>query len=438
MDITQQAFDKLCQTRTVIEIEKFLETLDIADSSSNPSGHIYKWRPVNDTLSNASNIENAQHSISPIIERITNAFDANLELISKQNPSQQLPQSPRKAIERWMRIPQGDMGLYGANLQKQNKRAEREHLASGCKVEFYDSGIERRPTIIIRDNGIGQHPSDFATTLLKLGDSNKISLPYLHGTYGHGGSSSFRFCKYSIIASRRQIIALDNKPDIVGWTIVRKNDALEVYSEKEQKVVSIKKPPVYEYLTLNNGVVPSIQINTFNYGTLVAHIEYDAMGWYNLSRGKGYQLFRNFLFDPILPFRLEDKRLNIDFNRNIFGARSTLLESDDVAYSNEIEEYMPDGGKLKIRYFVLYNPLDPSNRPLENYLERENSRNTIILTMNGQRHGSMEKTIIAKGLRLSNLSQCLLVQIEIDDLTRGMKASLFTSNRETIVHDQEV
>jgi hypothetical protein len=422
---------KIKKTENILD---FLTDLDIADSSKNPEGHVFKWRPMNNSFSNAANIENTSNTIAPIIERTVNQLDANIELQEiLQNNGKPLPRSPREAVKEWFKIPGGNTAQFSTTM----KIEERTRLASIATVEFHDSGIDQKPTIVNRDYGIGQHPKYFCETLLSLGNSNKISSPHLHGTYGHGGSSTLRFCEYCIIISRRHPQALNGLQDLIGWTIIRKNKDLQIFSEKDNKVIEIKKPPVYEYLCLESGDIPHVSPsndNDFDYGTYISHISYDAQGWYNLSRGLGYRLFRNYLFDPVLPFRIEDKRPNFDvFNRNMFGARSTLLQSSDNAYNGEITEYFEDGGELKIRYWVLFDITDPAKKPLSNYLERENSRNTIILTLNGQRHGSLERSLISKELRYSNLSQHLLVQIEIDNLSREMKSELFTSNRETIV-----
>ena len=435
--IRKEHFISLLKSKTKSDIEDILSKLKIADSKLKPLNCDFKWKEIGDSLSNAANIETTSSSIACIIERITNAFDANIELEKiKDNESIILPQSPRRAVEKWFKIPAGDMGKYGNEMSNE----ERVKLSSLTKVEFYDSGDEQKPTIIIKDFGIGQHPSDFKSTFLKLGSSNKISSPHLHGTYGHGGSSTYRFCDYSIIVSRLNKESLNGKEDIIGWTIIRKDNSMEVYSEKDDKVVQIKKPPIYQYLCLQSGEVPYIKPDDerffFKEGSWVIHIGYSAKDWQNLSRGLGFRLFRNYLFDPVLPFRLEDLRQGRDsFNRNMFGSRSTLMNNPDVVYSNEAEEYMPDGGLLKIRYWLLFDASDPSKKPLTNYLERENSRKTIILTLNGQRHGTFERSIISKELRLSNIAQCLLVQIETDNLSRGMKSGLFTSNRTDIVDE---
>ena len=64
-------------------------------------------------------------------------------------------------------------------------------------------GDQQTPTVEVRDNGIGIHPTEFADTIVALGQSEKGQRPYLIGMYGQGGSSTFDKSKYTVIISRR-------------------------------------------------------------------------------------------------------------------------------------------------------------------------------------------------------------------------------------------
>ena len=114
-----------------------------------------------------------------------------------------LPSSPRNAIERWWDIKNGDTATYSKSISNANRTAFAKSIV---EVTLKDSNNDMQPTIVIKDTGIGQAPDDFTSTLLRLGHSNKITRPHLHGTYGHGGSSAFRFCDYTVILSRRNPI----------------------------------------------------------------------------------------------------------------------------------------------------------------------------------------------------------------------------------------
>lgn len=435
---------ELWKISTEAEILEFLSKLTIADSSKPPNGEDYVWKPVGGSISNAANIHTTEVSISPIIERITNSYDADIEVKEyESNNGHQIennsPSSPRQAIEKWWRIKNGDTATFSQTISD----AERTRFAfSIVEVIFRDSGTENQPTITIKDLGIGQHPDDFQVSLLRLGRSNKISRSHLHGTYGHGGSSAFRFCNYSIIISRRNPVDQTKDSNWIGWTVIRKNNLREsnyqLYDWDEQKIVEIKQPPVYEYLCKKEGSIPRVASSEFSefIGTSITHIEYQGKEWQNLSVGLGYRLFRNYLFDPVLPFRLIDRRPNrANFRRNMFGARSTLDSSEDVVYRNESVENMEENGSLIFRYWLLHKPKEPSTRPITNYIERENSRNTIIITLNGQRHGTFEKNIISKKCRLPRVADNLLVQIVIDDLSKIMKGELLTSTRTQLVQE---
>jgi len=422
------------------EVTKLLDSLDVADSSKDPNGHKYLWRLVGDSISNAANIHTTTVTIAPIIERITNGFDACIQVEEyKENngPLQRelLPKSPRDAIEKWFKIPGGDTAKHGLIL----KDSERTRLAeSAVVVELFDSDEKRNPTITISDYGIGQKPDQFSGTLLSLGKSNKFSQPHLQGTYGHGGSSTYRFCKYSIVISRRNPKILNGESE-VGWTIVRQDSALEIWDQKNNRLEYVTQPPVYEYLCLANGDIPKISAKVadkyYKPITYISHIQYNAKEWENLSRGLGYRLFRNYLFDPILPFRLIDRRDKPNFSRNMFGDRSTLETAEYVVYKNTSEEDWEGKGKLLIRYWLLHNKDNPSDKPIRLHLERENSRNTIIVTLNGQRHGSLEKSIITKKSRLPSVGENLLVQVVLDYLPREVKGKLFTSGRMELVRE---
>jgi hypothetical protein len=442
---TNIELSQVISLQTEQDVDDFIHSIDVADVAEYPVNHKFVWRLLNDSVSNAANIHTTSVTIAPIIERITNGFDAVIQDKEYQKNNgkpldhNKLPTSPREAAKEWFNIPGGDTAIYGAGMKDSARSKMADEIVT---VELLSSENPRNPTVVISDHGIGQSPDDFDQTLMSLGRSNKFSSPHLHGTYGHGGSSSYRYCKYSVIISRRNPKTLHGKEDEIGWTIVRREEGFSVYDFKGKRTVEIVQPPVYLYLCLANGSIPKIPLidNEFEKGTRIAHIKYDAKEWENLSRGLGYRLFRNYLFDPVLPFRLIDRRktdskTKPSFERNMFGDRSTLETADYVVYKNQAEEEWPNGGKLIVRYWLLHKFASPEDRPLKNHLERENSQNTIIATLNGQRHGSFEKRLIAKKCRLPRVSDCLLVQVVLDQLPREVKGKIFTSTRMSLVKE---
>ena len=173
---------RLVETRTIQDIESLLEECEAVEPD---------WLPLGGTESNAANVETTKSRVAPIVERIVNGFDAVLEMEMIRRGGSEAPPSPRRAVEKWLSIPGGDWSEFARTLTDEKRN---ELGGKFVVVTFTDSLAERKPTIIVRDSGIGRHPSEFDSTLLRLGRSNKIRSTYLCGVYGHGGSSTYRFC----------------------------------------------------------------------------------------------------------------------------------------------------------------------------------------------------------------------------------------------------
>ena len=261
-----------------------------------------------------------------------------------------------------------------------------DNMAPETVVRVVGSTERRGSSAVVEDSGIGQHPVDFPKTLLSLGESNKVDKPYLMGAFGQGGSSTFAYCDFSAIVSRRHGNCLGGKSDLIGWTLVRKydDDSLKVFR--------------YEYLVDENGQIPALDPDyldsiglPFQSGTRFVHVGYD-LGRLNARWSLvGYRYFDNLLFDPVLPYRIEDRRISPAFNRNLYGARNRLDQAE-VSRSPEAQNYDADlaqwggDGRIKIRYWVFRPMGDHSSDPedergvkLDSYLDFSNSPRTISL-----------------------------------------------------------
>jgi len=376
----------------------------------------YKFIPVGGVSNNAGPIEVATESVSPLVERTTNMFDGILELhATTKGSGQTLPQSPREAVARWSDVKGGHVFYLSPD--------ERQVIANQAQIIMDESGSgkDKFPTIIFRDHGIGLHPTDWANTVLSLNKGNKLDKPFLAGAYGQGGSSSFSFCTYTVIVSRRNPQCLGNRTDVGGWSIVRINDSDETL-----------KNAVYEYLVDANGNVPLLaDTSKFDSGTYIAHIAYNAGQLISkMMTINSYRIFNNILFDPILPYWIKDLR-HKNNNRSMGGHISRLLpEGKNVDYYGEYTKYLDVDSKLAIRYWVFKVKSEDGKKSfLEGFVETQKSPDTILITLNGQKQGTLTKSFI-KQKGLSFLSNYLLVQIECDGLDRKMKRSLFASTRE--------
>jgi len=411
---------KLFSMRSAKDVEAFLQSLIGVTLDR------WDWYPLGGRRNNAGSVELVTEPGPPIIERITNGIDAMLEFgFQKAGCPDMGPTSPRAAAEQWF-------GIKGGTLSElREDRTLISQLAPNVEVEVYDSGEPKAPTISILDKGIGQHPVDLPDTILSLGESNKIGKQYLCGAYGQGGSSSFAWCKYTIIVSRKRPEHTNGRPDLVGWTIARQYDSPELKIHTYQYLVTGKK----EIPTFG----PSLLSDTrFELGTYICHVAYRLERLASRWSIVGYRYFDNLLFDPVFPYTIRDRRSPPVFNRYISGARSRLLEAA-IEYSNDYRANLGLDGSLAIRYWLFKEkkrvsqgePTDESVS-IDSYLEASGSTRTIIITLNGQRHAYLDKSFI-KQSRYSLLADSLLVQVDCDELSRQIKKGLFPATRSGIV-----
>ena len=176
----------------------------------------YTWRPVGDNEANYGLVNIGSDAGHALIERITNAIDAVIERealrhLGGSHPDG-APRSPREAVELWLHVPGGRV----ANLEL----AERQRIADNVVVTLLESALKRRPSVMIRDYGVGLTPDLVPTTILSLSGTNKIDKSYLAGAYGQGGSTALAFSPRGVLfVSRRQPDLLpEGEEDLVSIT----------------------------------------------------------------------------------------------------------------------------------------------------------------------------------------------------------------------------
>jgi len=415
---------KLFQIRKPTEMKSFLSYLEKQAKGQ------WKWNPLGGRVANANSVELLTEPGPPIVERINNGIDAMLELRYKELDSPEIaPASPRKAAEEWF-------GIKGGTLNRKKDNQAINELAPNVRVEVYDSGEPRKPSVSICDQGIGQHPEDFPSTILSLGESNKIGKSYLCGAYGQGGSATFMWCDYTIIVSRRRPQHCNGKTDLVGWTIVRRWDdiSLKLYT--------------YQYLVTDLGKIPTFSSKdidqcNFDYGMYVIHIGYDLGKLSTFWSIVGYRYLNNLLFDPVLPYTIKDHREPKPQDRYMYGSRGRLAAAF-TEYSNEYVSDLGEDGILTVRYWVFHEKSngqapdsDEIGENVNSYLEYPVSSRIIVVTLNGQRHAYLDKGFIKSTIRYPLLSDNLLVQVDCDKLSQQRKKGLFTSTRSGIISGEK-
>ena len=420
--INSEQINILFGLSTVEGVKQFLSHIE---ANSNK----WKWFPLGGRENNSGSVNLAMDPGQALVERITNAMDAHIELQYELAGCPHNLNSPREAVQQlW--------NLESSRLTRESPAITRfiEEMAPKSLVRVVGSMRREHSSVIIQDSGIGQHPNDLPKTILGLQESNKNNKRYLMGAFGQGGSSTFAYCPYSLIISRRHPHCLDGKTDLIGWTVVRQFD------DDSWKTFR------YEYLVGSDGLIPRIEPSAieslgiqFEYGTKVVHFAYELVRLNSRWSLVGLRFFDNLLFDPVLPYRIEDHRLSPPFNRNLHGGRNRLEQveaskrPDAQTYEADLSRWGADG-TAHIRYWVFRPGVtnqkseDDASAKLDSYLDYDHSPRTILFTLNGQRHHSREKSLVRE-TRLGALADYLLVHVDCDDLSLRLKKEMFTATR---------
>lgn len=391
-----------------------------------------RWRNLGDRENNYPQVNTGSDAGDAWIERITNGIDALVEREMVVRGVSGLT-SPRKAAEFLFDISNGRL----VNLDD----AFRRHLAERLTVTVRDSGEWKRPTLVVQDAGIGQHPDEFSRTLLSLNENNKVSRPELMGAFGQGGSSTFASAKYSAFVSRREPAALSlGHRDEVGWTIVRYNPLTDDY-----------KHGVYQYLVVPDGSggfqIPRLdpmllpQTHSEFVGCHFVAVEYQLDRYSDtafLPSGSMYSLLNQVLFDPTYPILLRDERPKARKNNEraalqgvVIAGNATRLEEDKrskVEYSNARSVLLEEDGSVLVRYYVLKSKGDPKAdwETMANYVQHDIA---ITYTRNGQRQGSLRRDIFNR-VGLVSMGKAIIGQVDCDGLTKAAKKELFSATRD--------
>lgn len=411
MDDTDQRIAELAWSgRTAADVAALIKTMRRSGGSG--------WRPVGGRENNAGIINVSTSPGSAIVERITNAADALLEMAYDLSPADVI--TPTAAAGHYFGVPTAGAGGM--------TEAERRSLGEQIRVSLDDSGTETRPTVVITDLGIGQSAAEIPQTILSLGESNKLSSLYLMGTYNQGGSASLSFARATIVVSRRHPALLDQSADRVAITVIEQHDDPR------------KKVPNYEYLTDAQGHVMTVDPALFPdlpHGTRIVHVEYDLQ-----IRGpwttQPYMFMQAALPSMPLPFVLGGTRTKPKDpagDRVILGNAARLDHAErargdiEVTHNDSHDVDLGDKGGVRIRYWVVQRPAGSTSTsdPTASYVEASNA---ISLTLNGQRQDYEARTWISTRAKLPFIYRHLIVQIEADGLSRQAKKELFASTRE--------
>jgi hypothetical protein len=397
------------------------------------------WRPYGGIESNFSVVDNQQAAPVPALaEKLTNAIDAILmrraheEGIDPASP--EAPRSIRAAIERFF-PDHRDWDLPGV----------RQERARGIQILAH--GRKSTPSLVVYDDGEGQHPRDFEDTFLSLLRGNKTEIHFVQGKYNMGGTGALVFCgsrRYQLIGSRRY-----DRSGPFGFTLLRRH---RLTGEERHR----KRARWYEFLQID-GRIPSfdpagplnlgLHERTFETGSVVKLYSYNLPSSSVISRDLNRDL-NEYLYEPALPlYTVERRRDKYPHDKNpardLYGLKRRLEQQrekylDDVFSINCEKEEI--GGAARITCYVFKPRVDgKSVRETRKAVRNEFFRNkmSVLFSMNGQVHGYYTSEFITRSLKFSFLKKSLLIHVDCTTLDVEFRGELFMASRDRLKQGDE-
>ena len=426
----KQLFEKLFFAKTEQEVDKIINTYPNIFQQEN-------WDPLGGSENNFGVIENQQSApIAALIEKITNSIDAVLMKKCMEagiDPkSTQAPKSMDKARTAFFPNHRDwDMPSF-RNLQAES-------------IQILADGPKRNTSLIIYDDGEGQHPEKFEDTFLSLLRGNKNEIHFVQGKYNMGGSGTIVFCgkkRYQLIASKRY----DNTGQF-GFTLIREHPL----SKAEE---STKKSTWYEYLKID-GKIPAFDATQqdlglfkrkFTTGTIIKLYSYDLpTGISDISRDLN-QSINEYLFEPVLPvYTIESEKRypQSSLRRGLYGLKRRLEQEDNKKYvedpfSEDFDEEL--FGKMKVTCYVFKTKIDDrSVKETKETIQREFFKNnmSVLFSINGQVHGHYTSEFITRSLKFNLLKQHLLIHVDCSNMKSNFRKELFMASRDRLKDGEE-
>ena len=426
----RQLFNRLHFVQTEDEVDKIINAYPDLFTHQN-------WYPLGGNENNFGVIENQQSApIAALIEKITNSIDAVLMkkcLEAGINPKSNLaPRSMEEARTNFF-LNHRDWDL--ATLR--NQQAE--------SIQILADGPRGKTSLIIYDDGEGQHPEEFENTLLSLLRGNKNEIHFVQGKYNMGGSGAIVFCgkkRYQLIGSKRY----DNTGEF-GFTLIREHPL----SKSEE---SVKKNTWYEYLKID-GKIPAFQADRqnlslynrpFTTGTIIKLYSYDLpSGISDISRDLN-QSINEYLFEPVLPvytIEKEERYPKSSLRRGLYGLKRRLEQEDNKYVEGEpFSEDFDDTlfGKMKVTCYVFRTKIDDrSVKETKETIQREffKNRMSVLFSINGQVHGHYTSEFITRSLKLNLLKEHLLIHADCTNMEYDFRKELFMASRDRLKDGEE-
>jgi len=384
---------------------------------------------------NYSTIGNQQGAPdAALVEKLVNSIDSVLMkncLLRNTDPEGlDAPDSIKQAMVDFFQVKEGD--LANLSTRKRNDMSQDIILAA--------TGTRSNPNYVIVDNGEGQTPSNMPHTILSIGKTNKLKIPFVQGKFNMGGTGVFRFCSpdfnVQIIITKRCTDIKDEQDStssMWGFTVIRREAATDG-----------RKSSAYKYLTDTDGSIlsfsqdklpiiprPKKVYDDMSHGMFIKMIDYRIGGYRtNLLFDLNYRLA---LLMPRMahPIRLVECR---EYRGHSF---ETTLSGLDVRLKDDRSSKVEAGYPNSFQFRALdqeFNGLIyvfKDGADISNYKKDEG----IIFSINGQTHASLPKSFFTRtrnGIGLSYIADSLLVIVDCSKLDIKPREDLFMNSRDRL------
>lgn len=394
------------------------------------------WAPLGGNENMFGIVRNQQSSpIAALVEKVTNSIDAILTkkcLEKGISPvSDDAPQSMDKAIK--MFYPD-----YKNWDLKQNRRKQSED------IQIIADGPPKNTSVIIYDNGEGQHPNHFENTFLSLVRGNKINIQFVQGKYNMGGSGALVFCgkrRYQLIASKR----FDNSGNF-GFTVIRQRRISESGENRRSSH--------FEFLKIDNEI-PNFPITEldlkltgrkFKTGTIIKMYSYQFPVGYSGFAQDLNQSLNEFLFEPVLPLLTVDNKNRYPNNKvlelDLFGLKRRLEDSQsdyiDTYFSEDYDDEL--FGRAKVTCYVFKPKTDKHDLKKSKDIIRSRffkNNMSVMFSINGQVHGNYSSEFITRTLKFNLLKDYVLIHVDCTSMNPDFREELFMASRDRLKHGEE-
>lgn len=424
-------FHALYQASTESEVDEVIQQHPEVFKQEN-------WYPYGQNESNFGVVENQQASPIPaLVEKVINSIDAILmkrcleEGIDPKSP--QAPRSVEDAVKRFF--------PNAKNWDLPSFRAQQAEA-----IQILADGPRFNTSLVIYDDGEGQHPEDFEDTFLSLLRGNKNEIHFVQGKYNMGGAGAIVFCgkkRYQLIGSKRF-----DGTGLFGFTLMRKHPLSDVERQN-------KKNTWYEYLKID-GKIPSFHIDTmdlglynrsFKSGTVIKLYSYDLPeGARSVISRDLNQSINEYLFEPALPIYTIDKEERYPndraLQRHLYGLKRRLEEEGSKYVETYFSETYSDEtiGTVKITCYVFKPRIEGKNaKESRETIQREFFKNnmSVLFSINGQVHGHYTSEFITRSLKFSLLKGYLIIHVDCTHVNLEFRNELFMASRDRLKAGEE-